>query len=94
MVDKPVRKGLKLEIHPTVFWTSAGLIVLFVVFSLFNLKQESAVFKEVQAAITSSAGWFFVAAVNVYLGMVIYLLFSRHGDIRIGGSDARPEFST
>ena len=93
-MDKPVRNGLKLEIHPTVFWTSAGLIVLFVAFSLFNLEQMSAVFTAVQTAITSSAGWLFVAAVNVYLGIVIYLLFSRYGEIRLGGADARPEFTT
>ena len=93
-MDKPVRNGLKLEIHPTVFWTSAGLIVLFVAFSLFNLEQVTAVFDAVKATITSSAGWFFVAAINVYLGLVIYLLFSRYGDIRLGGADARPEFTT
>jgi choline/glycine/proline betaine transport protein len=93
-LDKPVSKGLKLEIHPTVFWTSAGLIVLFVAFSLFNLEQISTIFTAVQAASTSSAGWFFVVAINVYLGMVIYLLFSRYGEIRLGGADARPEFTT
>ena len=92
-MDKSVRNGLKLEIHPTVFWASAGLIVLFVAFTLFNLKEMSAVFTAVQAAITSSAGWLFVAAVNVYLGIVIYLLFSRYGNIRLGGADARPEFT-
>ena len=92
-MDKSVRNGLRLEIHPTVFWASAGLIVLFVAFTLFNLKEMSAVFTAVQAAITSSAGWLFVAAVNVYLGIVIYLLFSRYGNIRLGGADARPEFT-
>ena len=70
-MDKSVRNGLRLEIHPTVFWASAGLIVLFVAFTLFNLKEMSAVFTAVQAAITTSAGWLLVPAINDYLGKVI-----------------------
>ena len=88
------KDGLRLQIHPTVFWTSAGLIVLFVVFSLLYLDRMKTVFDAVQAFIASRAGWLFVAAVNVYLGMVVYLLFSRYGNIRLGGPQAKPEFST
>ncbi len=93
-METPKRNGLKLEIHPTVFWASAGLIVLFVAFSLFNLKEMNEVFTAVQAAITARTGWLFVAAVNIYLGVVVYLLLSRYGNIRLGGADARPEFTT
>ena len=84
----------KLHIHPTVFWTSAGLIVFFVAFSLLYLAQMKEIFDAVQAAITASTGWFFILSVNVYLVLVIYLIFSRYGHIRLGGTDARPEFST
>ena len=83
----------QLHIHPTVFWTSAGLIAFFVAFSLVNLAQMKEVFDAVQAAITAGAGWFFVAAVNVYLAIVVFLLLSRYGDIRLGGPNAEPEFS-
>lgn len=85
---------MRLQIHPTVFWTSAGLIAFFVAFSLFSLTQLKAVFDAMQSTITTSTGWFFIAAVNVYLGIVVYLLLSRFGDIRLGGPEARPEFST
>ncbi len=50
-------------------------------------------FESVQAAITTSTGWFFIAAVNVYLAIVVILLLSRYGSIRLGGSEAEPEFS-
>ncbi len=84
---------LAFEIHPTVFWFSAGLAVLFVVFSLVNLDRMVVVFDAILGAITESAGWFFVLAVNVYLAIVLYLLFSRHGNTRLGGADAKPEFT-
>ena len=77
-----------------MFWGSAGLILVFVVISVLNLAQMQELFESVQAAITSSAGWFFIAAVNVYLGIVVFLLLSRYGSIRLGGSEAEPEFST
>ena len=70
--------------------TSAGLIVFFVAFSLLYLAQMKEIFDAVQAAITASTGWFFILSVNVYLVLVIYLIFSRYGHIRLGGTDARP----
>jgi len=94
LTDNDNKSGLNLQIHPTVFWSSAGLIAFFVVFSLFNLAQMKEVFDAVQHAITTSTGWFFIAAVNIYLGIVVYLLLSRYGNIRLGGADARPEFTT
>jgi choline/glycine/proline betaine transport protein len=86
--------ALKLKIHPTVFWTSTALIFFFVAFSLFNLAQMKEVLDAVQHSITTSTGWLFIAAVNIYLAIVVYLLFSRYGSIRLGGADARPEFTT
>ena len=89
----PRNGGFSLQIHPTVFWGSAGSTVLFVLVSLLNLDQMTQVFKDVLGFITASAGWFLVLCVNVYLAVVLFLLFSRHGRVRLGGDDARPTFS-
>ena len=86
-------KESSFEIHPTVFWFSAGLAVVFVAFSLANLDRMTALFDSVLRLITTNVGWFFVLAVNIYLAVVLFLLFSRHGKIRLGGDDARPDFS-
>ena len=32
-------------------------------------------------------------SVNIYLGLVVYLLLSHYGHIRLGGAEAQPEFS-
>ncbi len=90
----PAHKGgINLKIHPTVFWGSAGSAVLFVVVSLLNLDQMTLVFKDVLGFITESAGWFLVLCVNIYLAVILFLLFSRHGRLRLGGDDARPDHS-
>jgi len=82
-----------LDINPWVFVTSALLIFGFVVASFIFLTELRTTFAEVQAWIANQAGWFFVLATNLILGFTIYLVFSRFGDIRLGGRDAKPDFS-
>ena len=77
-----------------VFSTSVVLIVAFVVATLAAGDDAAAAFKAVQGAISESWGWFFVLTANVLLGFAVYLLFSRFGKIRLGGEEAKPEFST
>ena len=95
MSDSTAKGGGRpgLAIHPTVFWFSAGLAVVFVAVCLAYLNEMAAVFNEVLASITGSMGWFFVLAVNIYLAVILFFLFSRHGNIRLGGETAVPEFS-
>jgi len=87
------KTGGGFDINPTVFWASAGLAVLFVGLSLLFLDQMTGVFDAVLGFVTASTGWFFVLCVNVYLGVVFYFLLSRHGEIRLGGKDARPDYT-
>jgi len=39
-------------------------------------------------------GWLFQLSGNIFLVLCLYLLFSKHGNIRLGGKDAKPELST
>jgi len=82
----------KYDIHPVVFFVSASLIFLFVILSLIFLDQLSELVNVVQGFIADKVGWFYVLTMNVILAFVIYLLFSRFGDIKLGGADAKPEF--
>jgi len=93
--DKTTAGGkMGLRIHPTVFWSTAGVTVFFVIFTLLNLIQMKLIFDASLSFITTSMGWFFVLCVNVYLAVVLYLLFSRHAHIRLGGDDARQYLET
>ncbi len=82
-----------LDFNPWVFAISALLILGFVMASLIFLTELSSTFSDLQAWIANKAGWFFVLATNLILGFTLYLIFSRFADIRLGGSDAKPEFS-
>lgn len=85
---------LQLDVHPPVFFTSAGVIVLFVVLTMFFASGLDELFSGVQRQVSMYGGWFLVAVVNIVLVFVIALLLGRFGNIRIGGEGAKPEFST
>ncbi|MBA2881122.1 choline/glycine/proline betaine transport protein [Desulfosalsimonas propionicica] len=105
MTDKPEKKEAQtnaeaeegwfhLDIHPQVFFISAALIIFFVVATIFFQQSLGNVFEQMQTGISKYAGWFFIWTVNIVLVFILVLLAGRFGDIRLGGPDARPEFST
>ena len=77
-----------------MFFPSAGLIVLFVTLTLVYQESIGAIFETVQAFIATKFGWLYVVAVNLILLFCLYLGFSRFKNIRLGGPDCNPEFST
>ena len=77
-----------------MFFPSAGLIVLFVTLTLVYQESIGATFEIVQAFIATKFGWLYVLAVNLILLFCLYLGFSRFKNIRLGGPDCKPEFST
>jgi len=87
-------RGLQLDVHPPVFFTSAGIILAFVVLTMFFARGLDEIFASLQSAISFYGGWFLVATLNVVLIFVVSLLLGRFGSIRIGGEGAQPEFST
>jgi len=86
--------GLGLDIHPHVTFISAGVLVIFILLTLMFKQDAAAFFETALALITAKAGWFLTLASNVFILAAVYFAVSRFGNIRIGGVDAKPEFST
>ncbi len=83
-----------LDVHPYVFFISAGLILTFVALTLVFQANVDNFFSNLQALIGKYAGWFFVWTMNIILVYVISLLLGRFSSIRLGGVEAEPEFTT
>lgn len=95
IIKSDERKSIMgLEVNGPVFFTSFAIIIISITLTLIFQKQAETYFTEIQDFISNTVGWFFVLCVNVFLIFIIYLAFSKFGDIRIGGKDARPEFKT
>lgn len=82
------------DIHGPVFWPSIILIVIFIVGTLALGDAAEEWFGAAQTGITEWASWLFIGGVNVFIGFALYFAFSRFGKIRLGGQEAKTEFST
>lgn len=91
--DQNIRKW-GFDLQPHVSFVSAIIVIFFISMTLLYQRQASDTFSSVQDTIASVGGWFLILVANVYLGTMFYLAFSRFGEIRIGGPDAKPDYST
>lgn len=82
-----------IKIQPRVFVISVLLIAVIIGLTLSNLSAADQFFASLLRQLTASGGLFFLVTVNLLLVFCILVAFSRFGDIRLGGEEARPEFS-
>ena len=99
MAKKIIRSDEKksifgLEVNGPVFFTSANIVIITITLTLLFKDEAEQHFTEIQAFVANKAGWFFILSVNMFLVFMIYLAFSKYGQIRIGGQTAKPEFKT
>ena len=81
------------NIAPKRFLFSLLLISAFMGITLVNLTEADKLFSGIQAQLSNSLGWLIILAANAILVFVIYLAFSKHKNLILGGPDAKPEFS-
>lgn len=80
-------------INPPVFYTSAVLIVGFVLLGAIAPENAGAVFSAVQTWIVETLGWFYVLSVAVFVVFALALAASPYGRIRLGMDDSRPSYT-
>jgi BCCT family betaine/carnitine transporter len=85
--------GINLDIHGKVFAISAIVTLFFVVLTLALQNEVEPLFNAMRDWLTGNLAWFFILAGNVFVVLCLGLIFSPLGKIRIGGSDATPDFS-
>ena len=92
--DGEYRKLFGLDIYLTpVFSISSIIIVVFVVGSLVFQEAATEVFKNTREWLTTNLDWFFLIAANLTLLFCLYVACSPLGKVRLGGADAKPEYS-
>jgi choline/glycine/proline betaine transport protein len=86
-------RGGWLDVHPVVFWTSAAIIVGLSALAVIATETVGGFFEQIQTAIVEDFAWVYLLSTTGFLGFVAWLMFSRHGSIRLGPDDARPAYS-
>ncbi|KYO49428.1 transporter [Tistrella mobilis] len=83
---------LRMTINPPVFFGAASIILAFVVAGAAIPEQMEALFAVVQSEILHRFGWFYILVVAIFLGMALFLGFSRFGRLKLGPDDSEPDF--
>ncbi len=92
--DTGYRKLFGLDIYMTpVFVISSISIVAFVIGTFAFQEATTEVFKKTREWLTTNLDWFFMIAADLVLLFCLYLALSPLGKVRLGGTDAKPEYS-
>jgi len=90
--DNVETKLFGLDIHNPVFAVSGLVVMAFVIVTLAFQEAAEPAFQAVQGFLTSNFDWFFLIAGNIFVVVCLGILISPLGKIRIGGSDATPDY--
>ncbi|WLD58542.1 BCCT family transporter [Salinispirillum sp. LH 10-3-1] len=82
-----------LDIHNRVFLISGLAIVAFVILTLAFQSQVAPLFASTRDWLTGNLDWFFLTAGNIFVLVCLYLIVSPYGKVRIGGTEATPDYS-
>jgi choline/glycine/proline betaine transport protein len=80
-------------ISPPVFFGAAGMVVAFIIFGSVWTETAGQVFTASLNFIAEHFQSYYIVSVSFFLLFVIWLFFSRFGNIKLGSDDSRPEFS-
>ncbi|OLF71347.1 glycine/betaine ABC transporter [Maricaulis sp. W15] len=85
---------LGLDVHNPVFFISAVAMVAFVSTALIAPETVATGLFAARDWVLNTFDWFFVLGVNLVFVFCLVVMLSPLGRLRIGGSDAKPDFST
>lgn len=77
----------------TVFYTSAIILLLIVLFGILAPQALENVTANIQHFITQYFGWYYLIVASVFLIVCVYLFITPIGRIKLGNQDDKPDFS-
>ncbi|WP_295463358.1 choline BCCT transporter BetT [uncultured Pseudomonas sp.] len=78
---------------PPVFWTSTLLLLALVLYASLFQANAQWLFAAIQGWIITNLSWFYILAVAIILGTVVFLGISRYGDIKLGPDHSEPDYA-
>jgi BCCT family betaine/carnitine transporter len=82
-----------IDIHHPVFWVSSLLVLVFVIGTLIMPGDAKVAFDGAKGWSIANFDWLFMVGGNIFVIFCLVLIVLPVGKIRIGGKDAKPEFS-
>ena len=90
----PAKTGLLRgwKVNPAVFWPASLLSIIVIAMAALMPNVLNSVLDHIQTRIFHDLSWFYILAVGIILVGMVYLSFSRFGDIRLGPDHAKPDY--
>lgn len=82
-----------MDLHNPVFFISALLILVFVIATMMFPEQANISLGATKTWVIDHFDWFFMLGGNVFLLFCLVIVFLPVAEVRLGGKDAKPEFS-
>ena len=82
-----------MDVHHPVFLTATILVLIFVVGTLLVPEGAKGIFESSKGWSIDNFDWLFMVAGNIFVIFCLALIVLPVGNVRLGGQDAKPEFS-
>lgn len=89
----PSTKFLGMVVNKTVFLSAIAVIIFSIAFTLIFSEEADYYFAIAQSNVSAHGGWIYTLSVNLFIVFCLYMALGKYGGIRIGGENAKPEFS-
>ncbi len=87
-------KGFLGDYDKPLFWSSACLTLLIVLIGVISPESLKSYASSAQGFLSNQFGWAFILLLGTYVGLGLWIGFSRYGNLKLGTKDDKPEFST
>lgn len=87
-----MRKGTVID--QKRFWPAVAAIVAAIILVSLNLDSIQKTVDHIYASCIDVFGWFYIVANIFAFGFAFFIAFGPYKSIRLGGVDAKPEYST
>lgn len=78
----------------TLFWASACFTAVFSIWGVINPDSLTTTLYSWTSAFNNDFNWFVILMPLLILALCAYLAFGKYGNVKLGGKDTAPEFST
>ena len=85
--------GIFKGLNPTITVVSKVLVIAFVLFCALQAEQAGAAFQNIATFLLQNFKWFYILLMTGVVILLLYIMFSRFGHIRLGKDDEEPDFS-
>lgn len=92
MLETMARR-LGLRTNPAIFFSAAIAMIAILLVLLIAPEWTQELFADWRAWIVDRLGWFFILGVTTWLVFLLWVAFSRYGNIRLGKDADRPQYS-